>query len=133
MKKRRTHLNYAKILIFIRKEKKPRWENWVTSSGNAKTELEDDSTKITAKASFVGAIDRDDGGFIGILRLPDHNEVFKGYSHDSEVVWLHGRMAAGKSIAGARSGGSGQWCCEVGERGREVTSKKIMKLWIACR
>lgn len=58
------------------------------STGNAETELEDDSAKITAETSLVGAIDGDDAGLIVILPLLDHNDVVPWNTHDFEVWWV---------------------------------------------
>lgn len=46
-----------------------------TSSGNAETELEDYSRKITPEPGFVRAIHRDDGGLTGQLARLDQDDV----------------------------------------------------------
>ena len=52
-----------------------------TSSGNAKSELEDYSRKIAAKPSLVGTIHRNDGGLVGNFAMLNQHDVVAGNAH----------------------------------------------------
>lgn len=106
---------HNRIRKWRKKLKKSRWEKWDTGSGNTETEFKDDSAKITAETSFIGAIDSDNCWLVGVLGVLDHNDIVPWDSHHWEMVDLVENCSWEEHCRSSGGNCSGERLCEVWE------------------